>query len=398
MRFSIAQDLRRQRPKLWDQGCDTKCMQHYFRIDRVVIENYRSIVRCDVRLGQITFLVGPNGSGKSNFVDALAFVSDSLKHSLEHAARERQGIHSLLHAPFQFTSRMAFRFEISSPDGLHASYSLTIRVEDSMVVEREECHVRTPDAEHHYLVSAGTVHGSARVFPPVSPDRLFLVNAAGLPEFRPVYDFLSGMAMTESSPPLHFARLLGREMPLRFLQLKLKNPARADVIQDYLRAIAEPFDRLEVIKTDNTWELTFIEKSGLRFIVPQVSGGLLHCLEILVELFEPPKNGAPASLVAIEEPEALLHPGAVSVIRGSFLQAKELRQILITSHSPDLLDDASILGEWIRVVRRDQAGTHVEELDPATESIIRDQLFSAGELLRHGGLSSRSQLNDETAA
>ena len=47
-------------------------------LHRVRLNNYRSIGACDVRLGQLTFLVGRNGSGKSNFVDALRFVSDSL--------------------------------------------------------------------------------------------------------------------------------------------------------------------------------------------------------------------------------------------------------------------------------------------------------------------------------
>jgi predicted ATPase len=379
-------------------------MQRYFRIDRVVIENYRSILHCDVRLGQITFLVGPNGSGKSNFIDALVFVSDSLRHSLEQAARDRQGIQNLLHAPAQTPGRMTFLFEISSPEGIQAIYSFTIRVNGSIVVEREKCHVRNGDEQHHFLVSDGSVQGTAAVFPPVTLDRLFLINAAGLPEFRPVYDFLSGMAKSEPTTPQrnfvvdYKSRALADELTLRFRELRLKTPARADLVQDYLRAIAEPFDRLDVIEVNNRPWLKFVEKSGVAFSIFEESAGLLHSAGVLLELFEPPKNGAPASLVAIEEPEALLHPAAVSVIRDSFLEASELRQILITSHSPELLDDKSIPGEWIRVVRRDHEGTHIEALDPATESIIRDQLSTAGELLRHGGLSFRSEFNDKTVA
>jgi predicted ATPase len=378
-------------------------MQRYFRIDRVVIENYRSIKRCDVRLGQITFLVGPNGSGKSNFVDALAFVSDSLKHSLEQAADERLSIFGLLPVPVQIPGRMSFRFEISSPEGLEASYSFTLRVDESITVEREECEVRKPHEKHYYLVSAGTAQGTAKVFPPVSTDRLFLINAAGLPEFRAVFDFLSTIAIADPAPRrLHIAadyhnRSRGGGMTLRFRDL-LKKKGGADLIQDYLRAIAEPFDHLEMDERDHGPFLKFVEKSGHDFVMSQVSAGLLHSAGILLELFEPPRNGAPASLVAIEEPEALLHPGAIHVIRDSFLEASELRQILVTSHSPDLLDDKSIPGEWIRVVRRDREGTHIEALDPATESIIRDQLSTAGELLRSGGLSFRSELNDKTVA
>ena len=47
--------------------------EHAGTISRVRIENYKSIARCDVRLGPLTFLVGRNGAGKSNFLDALRF-------------------------------------------------------------------------------------------------------------------------------------------------------------------------------------------------------------------------------------------------------------------------------------------------------------------------------------
>jgi recombinational DNA repair ATPase RecF len=49
-------------------------------VKSVVLENYKSIARCDVSLGPLTVLVGPNGSGKSNFVDGLRFVADALTH------------------------------------------------------------------------------------------------------------------------------------------------------------------------------------------------------------------------------------------------------------------------------------------------------------------------------
>lgn len=58
-------------------------------IDQVTIRNYKSIAACKVRLGPLMFLVGQNGSGKSNFLDALRFVADSLRTSLDHALRDR---------------------------------------------------------------------------------------------------------------------------------------------------------------------------------------------------------------------------------------------------------------------------------------------------------------------
>jgi len=61
-------------------------------LTRVVLRNYKSIATCDVRLHPLVFLVGPNGAGKSNFLDALRFVTDALRTSLDHALRDRGGI------------------------------------------------------------------------------------------------------------------------------------------------------------------------------------------------------------------------------------------------------------------------------------------------------------------
>jgi hypothetical protein len=64
-------------------------------VRRVSLRNYRSIGACDVQLGPLTFLVGPNGSGKSNFLDALRLIADALNNTLDHAIRERGGIHEV---------------------------------------------------------------------------------------------------------------------------------------------------------------------------------------------------------------------------------------------------------------------------------------------------------------
>ncbi len=54
-------------------------------VSRVRIKDYKSIGLCDVSLKMVTLLVGRNGAGKSNFLDALDFVADSLRTTLDHA-------------------------------------------------------------------------------------------------------------------------------------------------------------------------------------------------------------------------------------------------------------------------------------------------------------------------
>ena len=40
-------------------------------IDRIIIENFKSLRRIDLSLGRLNLFIGTNASGKSNFLDAL---------------------------------------------------------------------------------------------------------------------------------------------------------------------------------------------------------------------------------------------------------------------------------------------------------------------------------------
>jgi hypothetical protein len=84
-------------------------------LTRVVLHNYKSIAACDVRLGSLTFLVGPNGSGKSNFLDALHFVADALRTTLEHAIRKRGGINEVRYRSANRASYISMRLEFQLP-------------------------------------------------------------------------------------------------------------------------------------------------------------------------------------------------------------------------------------------------------------------------------------------
>jgi predicted ATPase len=179
-----------------------------------------------------------------------------------------------------------------------------------------------------------------------------------------------------------------------FRQFMRNQPDHLEIVQEYLRAITPSFDRVDVEEAAGELRLSFIEKSGSHEAVPfylnQASSGIVNSAEIFLELFRLPEEDKPAGLLIIEEPEAHLHPGAIQVVKDACLEASKFRQVLVTTHSPELLDDPSMPPDWIRVVYKDENGTHVEALDSRTDSIIRDHLYTAGQLLRQGGLIHRS--------
>jgi hypothetical protein len=97
--------------------------------------------------------------------------------------------------------------------------------------------------------------------------------------------------------------------------------------------------------------------------------------------------------VGIEEPEVALHPGAVGVLLDGLRDASRFTQVLVTSHSPDLLDDERITADCLLAVSNESGTTLVAPLDEAGRSALRDRLYTAGELLRMNQLTP-----DPTAA
>ena len=97
-------------------------------------------------------------------------------------------------------------------------------------------------------------------------------------------------------------------------------------------------------------------------------------------------GGEKIPLVGIEEPEAAVHPGAAGVLRDALRSASACTQVIVTSHGPDLLDDKSIAGEHILAVQNIKGQTLIGPIDQAGRNAIRDRLYTAGELLRQGGL------------
>jgi predicted ATPase len=114
-----------------------------------------------------------------------------------------------------------------------------------------------------------------------------------------------------------------------------------------------------------------------------MSDGTLRILGLLLALYQ---SWHP-SLVAIEEPEATVHPAAAELVVQVLLDASHARQVLVTTHSPDILDAKELSDSQIRVVTMEKGRTIIAPLSSASRQAIRERLYSPGELLRINELS-----------
>jgi predicted ATPase len=372
-------------------------------LTRVALKNYKSLAACDVTLGPLTFLVGPNGAGKSNFLDSLRFVTDSLRTSLEHALRERGGINEVRRRSRGHPNHFALRLWFTLPGGETGHYAFRIgaRPQGGFEVQDEECEVRSPEAlgdVHYFRVQSGQVVETTLPGPAAAIDRLYLLNASGLPGFRPVYDALSHMGFYSLNPDRirdlqspDAGELLARDgsnISSVLAQLSRNNQERKARIEEYLSKVVPGVHGVDVKVIGPKETLEFRQQvSGTRdpwrFLAANMSDGTVRALGILVALFQAgDSNGRRIPLVAIEEPEIALHPAAAGLLRDSLKEASRGTQVIITSHSGDLLDDEQLDARSILAVYAEGGSTHIAPLDRAGREAVRDRLYTPGELLR----------------
>ena len=376
-------------------------------LTHVALRNYKSIARCAVELGALSFLVRPNGAGKSNFLDALRLVSESLGMSLESALRDRGGITEVRRRSAGHPTHFAIRLDFSLPDHRVGHYGFRVgsAPKGGFAVQEEACEIRAGNGASHafFRVANGRVRDcSEKVMPPAQKGRLYLVAAASLPPFRPLFDALSHMGFYNFNPdeirewqpsdPGHVLKRDGSNLASVLGLMQKENRESYSQVVSFLSSVVPGVVGVSAKQLSKKETLEFRQNvtskaPPWRFLAENMSDGTLRALGVLTSLFQAVDGESTRiPLVGIEEPEVAVHPGAAGVLRDALRVAACNTQVIVTSHSPDLLDDKDILPECILGVSSNNGQTTIGPLDETGKSAIRDRLFTAGELLRQNQL------------
>lgn len=371
-------------------------------VRRLKIRNYKSIGNCVIELGPFTLLIGRNGAGKSNALDALRFVVDGLKSSLDHAIRSRGGIDALRRKSTGHPHNFGISLDLEISGDSFATYTFEIAAQKNggFAVKEEKLNIRRGD--HSLVASFHVSEGVAKAsphqtLPPVLSDRLFLVNAAGLPEFRPVYDALLAMgfynlnpeAMREVQSP-DAGDLLNRDgsnIASVISRLEKGRNGLLDRLQDYLSTIVPGVSSVSRVQLGPRETLEFRQevqgsKYPWTFYAASMSDGTLRTLGNLVAVMQFTDGSTPTRLIGIEEPETALHPAAAAVLMDALREAATRTQVVVTTHSPELLDQVTLGRDRLIVVVSELGKTSLAQLDPGSRKAITDHLTTPGDLLR----------------
>jgi predicted ATPase len=370
----------------------------------LILKRFRSIPAETVQFANPTFLVGRNGSGKTNFCDALDFLAEAMSSSLQSVVERRGGMLVVRNRTpgKNFPRNVGLGVLLGRLNGEieQARYAFEIHSTPGyrFQIQREQCVVHLTNGavswfDRRQRSFRSNVEGLKPLLEPVS---LGLPVIGGESSFAPVLRTLAGMRTYSIDP----SRLREAQDSNGRMGLKADGGNAASVLQEIARnsrddlqrigelltAIVPNTKKVQPVKRGKKLTLEFTqewgEKKRLRFDASSMSDGTLRALGLLAAVYQRP---TPTVLV-IEEPEATIHPGALGAILDLLRHASRHMQVIVTTHSPDVLDADWLEEKHLRIVTWDEGATRILPLATGTQEALQEHLMSAGELLRSNAL------------
>ncbi len=383
---------------------------------RVRIRGYKSIAFCDVTLEPLTILVGRNASGKSNFVDALAFIRDAMASGVAEALKRRGGIRgvmcrtvpsepveleveSMLVAGRRAKKEYQFRYHVRLQPGEGADFEIPheqLTITDIESGTKSGYHT---EGDRAILFGPGEDNSGS----PYNPaPNLFLARDVRDPDwdfatalrYMGFYNFQPEQIRKLRQPSGEW--LLERDgsnIASAISSIQSHDLDALERVRRYFKAITSSVELADVVRYGEYETVQFrvqhpVSVPSITFDAVNMSDGTLRALAALVAAFQHVGKFGHAALVAIEEPETALHPAAMRALVAALDEATLRTQILLTTHSPDLLDAAEIKPENVRVVQMIDGKTVIGPVDEAGVEIVARQLNSLGGLERENQLEA----------
>ena len=316
------------------------------------IKNYLSLRDVTLPLKPLTVLVGPNASGKSNILNALELLKAMMNDEKPPAVSEIQNLlwageanhlafelHTQVGEETSTEYQLELKAEASNPFAaeellVNGAKIISIRGGEGVVQDEGDNHKTRYRSNQLALKSAGD-YGDK----PVTKTLTGFIKAWEFYDFQPefmriYYDDVEENPLAElpeirKSPRFDY---FGFSLPEMLLDWHKNTPERFRNVSDSLEASTSFRIDQRSINGDNQLCLLEGYKNPIRLV--QASDGTLRLIAYYTLLSRtklPP-------LIAIEEPEHNMHPGALTEIAKILRQIAERSQVIITTHSSQLLD------------------------------------------------------------
>jgi len=347
-----------------------------------------------VPLTNLNILIGPNASGKSNFIEAfrlLRALPDDLAHFIAAGggssewvwkrppvSRPELGYFATLeiHHRRKNGTRLRHSFSLGGHGVLASFFHEIVAVAKGdkeqilfgdgggETMPAIQSAVQRPSGKHAEVLSeladryrAIQVFRGARIH---EPGGLKEPQNAGL--------------------PANFLLESGVNLGAVLNELRLR-PANRNRILDALKDVNSRVVDFQLRLIGGSSLLYFDEGMFEQIPITRVSDGTIRYLCLLAILL----HDKPPPLILIEEPEVGLHPDLLRPVARLIKEASQKTQLIVTTHSPTIVDAFTDEPESIIVCERDDEGTRMERLSrKALKHWLEDyslgRLWTSGEI------------------
>ena len=338
------------------------------RISHIELENWKNFRSVRADLPDRVFLVGPNASGKSNFLDAFRFLRDLTRPGggLQKACWDRGGVSKIRCLAARKYPDIVLTVELAEGAQKLWRYEVAFSQDNNRkpVLKREVVHrgdqlvLKRPDRDDEK--------------DPVRMSQTALEQINANVEFRDVARFFETVLYLHLVPQIirnpsslsenggtmdayghHFLERVAQTTE------KTRN-ARLRKIQNALEVAVPQLKELRLEKDiRGAPHLVGVYEhwrpKGAKQSEEQFSDGTLRLLGLLWALQE---GEGP---LLLEEPELSLHSGVVRHLARLIYRMQKVRkrQVLVSTHSIDLLSDSGIGGEEVLMLKPGVEGTQV---------------------------------------
>ncbi len=373
-------------------------------IKSLLLHRYRSFLSEQVDFGNPTFFVGQNGSGKSNLVDALVFLSEAMTAPLATVFSRRGGLPAV---KYRSHARLyGRRLELGVVLGslgrgiMGARYAFAVDMNKrGFEIVREQCVIDLADGERRWFDRDTNSYKSNApgLAPVIDPASLAMPIVGGDKRFRCVPHALGSMRVCAIEP----SRLRGEQNANGYAGLAANGANAAAVLAEIekrapddlmricelLEAVVPGVSRVWPARHGDRLEIEFMQRWGsqaaVQFKGADMSDGTLRALGLLLAAYQRPRP----TVLAVEEPEATIHPGALEVVLDVLRHASRFMQVIVTTHSPEVLDAEWLEDRHLRMVDWSDGKSRIEPVSEGTRKAMRSHLMSAGEMFRSNALS-----------
>lgn len=348
-------------------------------ISNIKLKNWRNFKRVKVDLQKRQFLVGPNASGKSNFLDAFRFLYDIAKKrggGLQEAIEKRGGMSKVRCLSARRDPEVVIDITLSdtsngNDSGAKWRYQLGIKQEERGL------HQPYVSRESVWSAASNPILERPTKADKKDPERRKQTHLEQINEnsgFRAIADYLDKIAYMHLVPQLlrHSEGIQGKTLEddpfgQGFLETiaktsKANRESRFKRINEVIQKAVPQLKEIRFEPDKNTGKPHIAAlcshwraNAGWQ-LENQFSDGTLRLIALIWFLLDSD------SLLLLEEPELSLHKGIVEHLAVLLYRAQKRknRQVLISTHSDDLLSDRGIGAEEVLLLTPTDEGTSIE--------------------------------------